>query len=143
MIPTVLLPALLAAAPDGVSPDWANPQGEQLRRVTWFNPAAAAGERGGDGNKILALVPRRLFAFTWNAPPSLPAVREKRTVVNVHFEEVAPNRTRVVLTAMGWGAGEDWARAHACFEQAWPKVLAGFAACFTPEGRARVAGGAQ
>lgn len=182
----VVLGRLVTYARDGVSPDWANPLGEPLRRVIrhdvvvdatpqeawdawttepgvvtffapaarvghaagepyeiWFDPAAPAGARGGEGNRILALVPPRLFAFTWNAPPALPTVRGKRTVVNLHFEEAAPARTRVVLTSMGWGAGEDWARAHAYFEQAWPRVLAAFAARFTPAGRALVAGGAK
>jgi uncharacterized protein YndB with AHSA1/START domain len=90
----------------------------------YFNPSAPAGSRGGEGCKVLSLDPPRLFAFDWNAPPSLPGVRAQRTIVNVQLEPAAGGGvTEVRLTALGWGHGAEWEQAHAYFERAWGQVL--------------------
>lgn len=89
----------------------------------YFNPAGAPGERGGEGNAILAIQPQNMLAFTWNAPPSLPNVRRQHTSVVVRFKEIAPGQTKVTLVQSGWGAGEEWDKAFAYFNRAWPEIV--------------------
>jgi uncharacterized protein YndB with AHSA1/START domain len=85
----------------------------------FFNPAAAPGEKGADGMRVLALEPNRRLAFTWNAPATLPSVRNQRTVVSIEIAPIDTVRTRVTLRHQGWGAGPEWDRAIEYFEQAW------------------------
>lgn len=85
----------------------------------WFNPAAPAGERGGDGLRILAFEPGKRLSFTWNAPPSQPAVRAQRSVVDVRFSPEGEKKTRLVFTHGGWGDGPEWDAAFAYFDKAW------------------------
>lgn len=89
----------------------------------YFDLQAAAGERGGEGNTVLAVDPPRSISFEWNAPPSLPSVRRQRHVVIVQLAPAGPASTRVVLTALGFGSGEEWRATHAYFEKAWDRVL--------------------
>ena len=74
----------------------------------FFNPNAAPGDRGGDGMRVLAVQPMKMFSFTWNAPPSLPTIRSQRTHVTLRFYELDPKTTRVTLHHDGWGEGGEW-----------------------------------
>lgn len=85
----------------------------------YFAPDAEPGQRGGEGNQVLAVQENRMLSFTWNAPPSLPSVREQRTFVVVRFHELGPAQTRVVLRHYGWGDGGEWDKAFAYFSRAW------------------------
>lgn len=89
----------------------------------WFDPTAAAGDRGADDMRFLALQPRRMLSFTWNAPPHLPQARAQRTVVIVRLEPAGDRLTRVTLHHTGWGDGGEWDQAHAYFDRAWGTVL--------------------
>ncbi len=89
----------------------------------YFNPGGAPGERGGEGNVILALQPKNMLAFTWNAPPHLPLVRQQRTSVVLRFKEIAPGKTKVTLAESGWGEGEEWDQAFAYFNRAWQEIV--------------------
>jgi uncharacterized protein YndB with AHSA1/START domain len=89
----------------------------------YFNPAAPAGRRGGEGNVILALQPQKMLAFTWNAPPHLPNVRQQHTSVVVRFKDLGNGQTKVTLTETGWGEGEEWDQAFAYFSSAWQDVV--------------------
>lgn len=88
-----------------------------------INPLAEPGQRGADDMRFLALQPRRMLSFTWNAPPSLPEARQQRTVVIVRFEPLAERSTRVTLHHVGWGDGGEWDRAYTYFDRAWGSVL--------------------
>lgn len=85
----------------------------------FFNPAAPPGEKGGEGLRVVAFEPNARLAFTWNAPPSQPAIRVQRTVVDVRFVPQGPAKTRIVFTHYGWGDGSDWDTAYAYFDRAW------------------------
>jgi uncharacterized protein YndB with AHSA1/START domain len=85
----------------------------------WFNPAGKPGERGAEGMRILDVEPTKRFAFTWNAPPSIPAIRAKRTVVILDFAPNGPGTTRLRFTQLGWGDGPDWDTAYDYFDRAW------------------------
>jgi uncharacterized protein YndB with AHSA1/START domain len=89
----------------------------------YFNPNGTPGQRGGEGNEILAIQPKKMLAFTWNAPPHLPNVRQQRTSVVVRFNEIEKGRTKVTLIASGWGEGEEWDKAFAYFSSAWQDVV--------------------
>ena len=98
----------------------------------WFNPDGRPGERGAEGMRILDVDPMARFAFTWDAPPSIPTIRGKRTMVVIDFEPVGEGVTRVRLTHLGWGEGEDWDRAYEYFDRAWgghvlPRLVRRFA----------------
>jgi uncharacterized protein YndB with AHSA1/START domain len=83
------------------------------------------GSRGSEGCTILTYVPYQLLAFTWNAPPAIPKLREvqARTQVVVRFEARGPQETKVVLTQHGFGEGEDWRKYYEYFDNAWGRVL--------------------
>lgn len=85
----------------------------------WFNPAAEPGMRGADGMRVLAFEPERRLAFTWNAPPSIPAIRGQRTMVVVEMQPAGEGRTKLRFTHLGWGDGEEWDKAYAYFDKAW------------------------
>jgi uncharacterized protein YndB with AHSA1/START domain len=85
----------------------------------WFNPQGAPGERGADGMRILDVEPQRRFAFTWNAPPSIPTIRGRRTVVVLDFAPEGESRTRLRFTHAGWGDGPGWDAAYDYFARAW------------------------
>jgi len=91
----------------------------------YFATDAPGGQRGAEGCTVLAYIPNKMIAFTWNAPPTLQALRDAgaRTNVIVTFDELPGQRTRVQLHQLGYGTGEDWDKYYAYFENAWPKVL--------------------
>jgi uncharacterized protein YndB with AHSA1/START domain len=89
----------------------------------FFDPAAPAGQRGGEGNRVPAVQPMVLLPFTWNAPPSLPQVLEQRTHVAIRILPDGPTRTRVLLRHDGWGSGGQWDGAYHYFERAWNGIV--------------------
>jgi uncharacterized protein YndB with AHSA1/START domain len=88
-----------------------------------IDPGAPAGSRGADDMRFMALQPKTMISFDWNAPPSLPQVRAQRTFVVVRFERVSDAVTRVSLHHTGWGDGGEWDKAYAYFDRAWAGVL--------------------
>jgi len=88
-----------------------------------FAPDAPAGQRGGDGNVILAIQPLKMLSFTWNAPPSLPNVRQQHTSVVLRFKDLGNNTTKITLSETGWGEGEEWDKAFEYFSHAWQDVV--------------------
>jgi uncharacterized protein YndB with AHSA1/START domain/uncharacterized protein YciI len=89
----------------------------------YFVPSAPEGSRGSEGCQVLAYLPREMLAFSWSAPPSMPAVRKMFTQVVVAFEPLDADRTRVRLVHHGWGSGPKWDQAYAYFDKAWAGVL--------------------
>lgn len=89
----------------------------------YMNPSGAPGMKGADGMRFLAVEPKSMITFTWNAPPTMPNVRKQRTYVTVRFKSTGPKATEVSLYHGGWGEGPEWDRAYAYFEKAWTNVL--------------------
>jgi uncharacterized protein YndB with AHSA1/START domain len=89
----------------------------------YIDPGAAPGSRGADDMRFLALQPKKMISFDWNAPPSLPQVRAQRSFVIVRFEALGDRLTRVSLHHTGWGEGGEWDKAYAYFDRAWGNVL--------------------
>lgn len=89
----------------------------------YIDPGAAPGMKGADEMRFMALQPKKMLSFDWNAPPSLPEARQQRTFVTVRFEPVDATSTRVRLHHVGWGDGGEWDRAYTYFDRAWTGVL--------------------
>lgn len=90
----------------------------------YFDPTAASGSKGADGMQYLALQPKQMLSFTWNAPPHLPQARAQRTSVVVRLYALDDNKSvRVTLQHSGWGTGGEWDAAYAYFDKAWPTIL--------------------
>jgi uncharacterized protein YndB with AHSA1/START domain len=88
-----------------------------------IDPGAPAGSKGADDMRFMALQPKQMLSFDWNAPPSLPEARAQRTFVIVRFERLSGQLTRVTLHHTGWGAGGEWDKAYLYFDRAWGTVL--------------------
>ena len=89
----------------------------------YIDPDAPAGSRGADESRFMALQPKKMLSFDWNAPPHLPEARAQRTFVVLRFEPVGERQTRVTLHHTGWGDGGQWDQAYTYFQGAWDGVL--------------------
>jgi uncharacterized protein YndB with AHSA1/START domain len=96
----------------------------------YMDPGAEPGMKGADDMRYLALQPKKMLSFDWNAPPHLAEVRQQRTLVIVRFEPMGEKSTKVTLHHVGWGDGGEWDKAYAYFDRAWGFVLGNLKARF-------------
>jgi uncharacterized protein YndB with AHSA1/START domain len=89
----------------------------------YIDPTAPAGSKGADEMHYMAIQPKKMLSFDWNAPPSLPEARAQRTFVVLRFEPLGDKSTRITLHHTGWGDGGEWDQAYAYFDRAWGNVL--------------------
>jgi uncharacterized protein YndB with AHSA1/START domain len=89
----------------------------------YMDPGGQPGMKGADDMRYLALQPKKMLSFDWNAPPHLAEARQQRTVVIVRFEPLGEKSTRVTLHHVGWGDGGEWDKAYQYFDRAWGGVL--------------------
>ncbi len=90
----------------------------------YMDPGGAPGMKGADDMRVMAVQPKKMLSFDWNAPPSLPEARAQRTFVVVRFEPLGEKSTKVMLHHVGWGDGGEWDKTYAYFDRAWGNVLA-------------------
>ena len=90
----------------------------------WFGLDYPEGSRGSEGCLVHSVVPMHQLVFEWNAPPTIPTIRRLRTLVYLDFAPAEGNRTSLTLRNFGYGEGEEWAKAKAYFQRAWPNVMA-------------------
>lgn len=88
-----------------------------------FDTDAEKGKQGSEGMIIMAMEEPWLFSFTWNAPPTIPRIRGQRTFVEVRFEQINKERTRVALNHYGFGNSEDWQKTRTYFLRAWGEIV--------------------
>jgi len=88
-----------------------------------MDPSAEPGMKGADDMRYMALQPKKMLSFDWNAPPSLPEARQQRTFVIVRLEPLSDKETRVSIHHVGWGTGGEWDQTYAYFDKAWGNVL--------------------
>ncbi len=88
----------------------------------YFNPDAPEGMKGGEGLKVMAIQPMKMFSFTWNAPPHLSEVRWHQTHVIIRFSE-ENSCVKVTLCHDGWGTGDEWDEAYDYFTRAWKQIV--------------------
>jgi uncharacterized protein YndB with AHSA1/START domain len=91
----------------------------------YFKSDEPYGKQGSEGCRVHSIVPMKLLAFTWNAPPQFRTIRETQlhTIVYLRFEELAPHKTAVHFSQQGWGDGVEWDQVFNYFEEAWDIVL--------------------
>jgi uncharacterized protein YndB with AHSA1/START domain len=124
---------------EGIESFWA-PKAAKVEPVPggafelWFGVNNKEGSRGSEGCLVHSVTPMEQFVFEWNAPPDVPSVRKLRTLVYIDFKPLPDNRTEVTLRNFGYGAGEDWAKARAYFQNAWPAVMGLLEKRFAPKG---------
>ncbi|MCA9726444.1 MAG: SRPBCC domain-containing protein [Candidatus Eisenbacteria bacterium] len=111
----------------------------QLRvggRYEWyFGPAEAPlGTRGSEGCRVLSYLAPEMLSLSWNAPPTIPALRPARTRVVVQLAALGPDRTEVTLTHLGFGRAPIWNEVYDYFESAWGHVLESLAGSFRAKG---------
>ncbi len=88
-----------------------------------IDPGGQPCAKGADDMRFLALQPKKMISFDWNAPPHLPEARAQRTFVVVRFAPLDDRTTRVTLHHTGWGDGGQWDQAYAYFDRSWGNVL--------------------
>lgn len=90
----------------------------------YFLVDAEDGSRGSEGCKILSYLPERMLSFSWNAPPTIPTVRdhEHKAWVVIDLREHEEG-TEVLLYHLGFLEGDDWEKCIDYFEEAWGRVL--------------------
>lgn len=88
-----------------------------------FDAEAKEGLRGSEGCKVVSYVHEQMLSFTWNAPPTMPEMRSKRTFVVMQLSDAENGRTTVRLTNGGYQSGEKWDESYDYFQEAWPYVL--------------------
>ncbi|NNF16418.1 MAG: SRPBCC domain-containing protein [Gammaproteobacteria bacterium] len=128
------------ASPGEVWNDWSTVEGQQeifAARVilnlqpmglheVWFLPDAPAGQRGHENGRIVGWQRQKMLAFTWTMPPYMPMIRPHQTFVQVFFEPLDNERTRIFLYHTGFGTGQEWNEGYDYFAKVWPAVLAGY-----------------
>ncbi len=115
------------ATSEGVKTFFA-PEGKVEPRVggafeIYFAPDAPLGLKGSEGCKILELAVDERLTFSWNFPPSLPAIRKEHTRVSVTFFKISDKQTRVLLDQTEFQDGADWEKGRQYFEHSWTVVL--------------------
>jgi len=89
----------------------------------YMDPLAEPGLKGADEMRYMAVQPKKMISFDWNAPPHLAQARQQRTFVIVRLEPVGEKLTRISLHHTGWGDGGEWDQTYDYFDRAWGGVL--------------------
>lgn len=115
--------------PEGVKKAWGVGVAEVDFRVggayrTAYDPGAKLGGPDTITNVILAYEPKRMIAIKAIAPENAPdfvKLCAKDGFSVIRFDPVAPDRTRVTVTGMGYGVGPEWDKAYEFFDKgnAW------------------------
>lgn len=78
------------------------------------------------GCKVRKLIPQEQLHFTWKGPDQFASImnnEESLTIVEVLFEEMNGEQTRITITHRGFKEEKVWAEAIAWHEMAWTGVL--------------------
>ena len=76
--------------------------------------------------KIIKMVEEKVLQFTWKGPDQFESIMNNAnelTTVNVSFESISPNTTKVVVEHLGFKEGENWIEAIQWHKMAWTGVL--------------------
>jgi uncharacterized protein YndB with AHSA1/START domain len=87
------------------------------------------GQRGTEGSKLLAFVPKRMVAFEWGIARQFVEVRKqanqpwKRTWVVVFFRALDEAHTEIDVYHMGLEVGDKWDEVYNFFDRNWNAIL--------------------
>jgi uncharacterized protein YndB with AHSA1/START domain len=88
-----------------------------------FDLKKPIGLQGSEDCKILSFLPQKMISFSWNNPPKFEQIRDEKTWVVIQFQQIESNKTRIILTHLGWKDGPKWEGAYEYFDTAWDIVL--------------------
>jgi uncharacterized protein YndB with AHSA1/START domain len=99
----------------------------------YFNLDEPQGQRGSEDCVILSYLPMEMISFTWNAPPSIPNLRNKgeKTWVVLSLKELDGGRVKISLSHVITQRGEDWDKYYDYFVPAWDVIAARLALRFS------------
>ena len=99
----------------------------------YFSPDGPQGLRGSEGCVVLSYLPMEMISFSWNAPPSIPNLRNKgeKTWVVLYLEELDGGRVKVSLSHVISQHGEEWSKYYDYFVPAWDTIMARLALRFS------------
>jgi uncharacterized protein YndB with AHSA1/START domain len=82
-----------------------------------YNPKGHLGDPQNIKNMFIAYVPERLLVFrNVQAPDGLPGkAAYGATAKTIEFQAIGPSETRVTVSGMGFGAGEDFDKLYRFF----------------------------
>jgi len=89
----------------------------------YFDDDMPPGQRGSEGCQVMAYVPDRMLAISWNAPPQLAQARLLRAWVVFLIDEAELGGSRVEMRHVGFGEGGEWPEVRTYFERAWGMFL--------------------
>ena len=92
----------------------------------YFDTSQPYGSRGSEGCVILSYLPKKMLSFSWNAPPSLGEMRDRKTHAVLLFDQLGSGRVKVSFDHFGWGEGEKWDEVYEYFDRAWTYVFGNF-----------------
>lgn len=78
------------------------------------------------GCKIAKLIHEKELQFTWKGPDQFATLMNSEndlTIVNVKFESIDENSTKVIIEHTGFKDNEEWSEAVKWHEMAWSGVL--------------------
>lgn len=87
------------------------------------------GQRGTEGSKLLAFVPKRMIAFEWGIARHFVEVRKQantlwnRTWVVVFFKAINEGQTEVTFYHMGLGVSDKWNEVYDFYDRGWDAIL--------------------
>jgi len=87
-----------------------------------YAPDAPPGQRGMEATKVLSFVPDEVLSGTGSAPPEFPTVQKEKTKWVILLDGVEGG-TRVQMSMIEWGVGDEWDRAFDYFEKNNPPFL--------------------
>ena len=87
-----------------------------------FDMSQPPGLRGSEGMVILNIEPEHMLSFTWNAPPTLPDIRQQMSVVHIYLAPTE-NGCSVRFVNSGYGRSESWQKARRYFTRAWGQIV--------------------
>jgi len=93
---------------------------------TNYNPKGVLGDGGTIGNTILAFEPGRMVTIKPIAPANAPESIKLLCTTGwnvIRFEPLAPSRTRITISGMGFGTGGLWDEAYSIFDKGNAQTL--------------------
>jgi uncharacterized protein YndB with AHSA1/START domain len=96
-----------------------------------YDPAGKIGDPDNIRHRIVAFTPERLIVFQNLQAPGLPGEALYRgTDIVLQYEPLGPNRTRVTVSHVGFGAGADYDGLYAFFKGGDARMLRAMKAAY-------------
>ncbi|WP_427452057.1 SRPBCC family protein [Litorimonas sp. WD9-15] len=88
-----------------------------------FDPSAEEGSKGNDYGQVLGYHYEQMLHVTWSMPPYMPKIRPHLTSLQIEFQRVDDDTTKLRLFHTGFGDTDAWDEGIEYFDRIWPAVL--------------------